>query len=102
MQTWPLILSAYQYKIEYRQSNKNAKADAMSQLPVGEAVPECDGGMFLCSFLEEIPIEARDIHDTTKVDSTLSLASNYTTEGCPRCLDQPQHVIFQSKELFVS
>ena len=30
MQRWTLILSAYQYKIEYRQSSKNANADAMS------------------------------------------------------------------------
>ena len=37
-------------------------ADAISRLSTGEAVriPECDGGMFLCSFLEEIPIEAKD------------------------------------------
>ena len=73
MQRWAVILSAYQYKIEYQQSSKNVNADAMSRLPIGEAIPECDSGMFLCSFLEEIPIGARDIHEAAKVDYILSL-----------------------------
>ena len=63
----------------------------MSQLHVGEAVPECDGGMFLCSSLEEVPIGARDIHEATKAYSTLSLVLKYTMEGWPRYLDHSQH-----------
>ena len=55
MQRWALTLSAYQYKIEYRESSQNANPDAMSRLPVDDATPELDSGLFLCSFLEEIP-----------------------------------------------
>ena len=101
MQRWAVILSAYQYKIEYRQSSKNANADAMSRLPVGEAIPECDSGVFLCSFLEEIPIGARDIREATKVDYIVSLVLMYTLEDWPGCLDQTQHELrpyFNQKE----
>ena len=57
--------------------------------------------MFLCSFLEEIPIGARDIREATKTDSTLSLVLKYTLEGWPRCLDQSQRELrpyFNQKE----
>ena len=57
--------------------------------------------MFLCSFLEEISIGARDIREAIKADSTLSLVLKYTMEGWPRCLDQSQHELrpyFNQKE----
>ena len=50
----------------------------MSRLPVDEAVPECDSGMVLCSFLEEVSIGT--IHEATKVESILSLVLKYTME----------------------
>ena len=90
MQRWALTLSAYQYKIEYRQSSQNANADAMSRLPVGDATPELDSGLFLCSFLEEIPVGARDIREATRVDPVLSQVLKYTLEGWPGHLDQSQ------------
>ena len=37
MQRWALIISAYQYNIEYRKSSDNANADAMSRLPADTA-----------------------------------------------------------------
>ena len=61
----------------------------MSRLSVGEAVPECDVGMLLCYFLEEIHIGARDILEATNVDPTLFLILKYTMEGWPRCLYRP-------------
>ena len=56
MQRWALILSAYQYNIKYRESSDNANADAMSRLPAGTAKPN---GIYLCSFMEEMPIRAK-------------------------------------------
>ena len=59
MQRWALILSAYQYNIKYRESSDNANADAMSRLPAGTAKPDDDNGIYLCSFMEEMPIRAK-------------------------------------------
>lgn len=78
MQRWALILSAYQYKIEYHGSSENSNADAMSRLPIGVAEPDPDSKIFLCSFLEELPIRARDIAEATRGDKILSQILKYT------------------------
>ena len=83
MQQWALILSAYHYKIEYRRSSENANADAMSRLPVDVPESEPDNEEFLCSFVEELPIRARDIGEATRVDKMSSQVLKYTQEGWP-------------------
>ena len=72
MQRWALTLSAYSYNIEYRKASENANADAMSRLPVAVPEPDMDNEIFMCSFLEDIPIRAKDIREATKVDPVLS------------------------------
>ena len=42
MQRWALILSAYNYKIEYCTSKANANADCMSRLPVNSNISFSD------------------------------------------------------------
>ena len=54
----------------------------MSRLPVGDATPELDSGLFLCSFLEEIPVGARDICEATRVDPVLSQVLKYILWKC--------------------
>ena len=87
MQRWALILSAYQYNIEYRKSSDNANEDAMSRLPAGTAKPEEDNGIYLCSFM---PIRAKEIHEATRIDPILSQVLKYTLEGWPAHLSQSQ------------
>ena len=101
MQRWALTLSAYHYNIEYRKSSDNANADAMSRLPARVTEPETDNDIFVCSFLEEIPIRAKDISDATRVDPVLSQVLKYTLEGWPRTLNQSQSELkpfFNQKE----
>ena len=90
MQQWAFILSAYRYKIEYRRSSENSNADAMSRLPVDAAESDLDSEIFLCSFLEELLIRARDIGKATRDDKILSQVLKYTQEGWPGHLDESQ------------
>ena len=90
MQQWALILSAYSYTIEYRKASENANADALSRLPVEVAEPDVDNETFMCSFLEDILIRAKDIKEATKVDPVLSQVFKYILEGWPKSLNQSQ------------
>ena len=40
IQRWSLLLSSYEYEIEYRPGSKVANADALSRLPLPETTPE--------------------------------------------------------------
>ena len=39
IQRWSLLLSSYEYEIEYRPGSKVANADALSRLPLPETTP---------------------------------------------------------------
>ena len=58
MQRWALILSAYDYDIEYRRSEENTNADAMSRLPHESSTIGSDSGVFLCSMIDDLPVNA--------------------------------------------
>ena len=54
----------------------------MSRLPVD--VPESEpDNEFLCTFVEELPIRARDMGEATMVDKMLSQVLKYIQEGWP-------------------
>ena len=54
----------------------------LMQMPCPDCVPESEP-VFLCSFVEEFPIRARDIGEATRVDKTLSKVLKHTQEGWP-------------------
>ena len=84
MQRWALILSAYDYDIEYRRSEENANADAMSRLPHESSAIGSDSGVFLCSMIDDLPVNAKIIAEATRKDPTLSRVLGYTLHGWPR------------------
>ena len=43
MQRWALLLSGYQYDIEYRSTHKHASADCLSRLPLNDQVRNENG-----------------------------------------------------------
>ena len=69
MQRWSLMLAAYQYAIEYRKSAEHAKADALSRLVQASLEEqEEEEEVYLISYLEELPVTARDIAAASRKD----------------------------------
>ena len=62
MQRWSLILSTYDYSIEYPKSIDHANADALS---------------------DELPVMAKDISEATRKDPILSKVVEYTQSEWP-------------------
>ena len=90
MQRWSLILAAYQYEIEYRKSAEHANADALSRLVQASLEEqEEEEEVYLFSFLEELPVTARDIAAETRKDPVLARVYDFTLHGWPQAPDDP-------------
>ena len=85
LQRWALILSAYQYQIVYRRSQDHGNADALSRCPVAETSnPEGkEAEIFYFTYLDELPVNARDISEATRKDPVLSRVLDFTLRGWP-------------------
>ena len=85
MQRWAVLLSAYDYDIQYRSSLNNANADLLSRLPYGHPSSSDPEEHFVCaSVVDEMPITADEIADATSKDPTLAKVLEYTLSGWPR------------------
>ena len=83
MQQWALILSGYQYKIQYRSSAENANAD-LSRLPVGDPVEaDPDENYVFQTVGDTLPVRASDIARLTSKDLVLSKVYEYIMSGWP-------------------
>ena len=72
MQRWCLILAVYQYEIEYPRSAEHANADALSRLVSSSADDRLDVDEYLISYVDELPITARDISSARRKDLVLA------------------------------
>ena len=90
MQRWSLMLAAYQYEIEYRKSAEHANADALSRLVQASLEEQGEEEeVYLISYLEELPVTARDIAAATRKDPVLAHVYDFTLHGWPQALDEP-------------
>ena len=85
LQRWAILLSAYQYDIEYRSTVKHANADCLSRLPLQIEKPEDVDEVRLVNILqiESLPLSAEQIRKTTRADPVLSRVLEYTLTGWP-------------------
>ena len=65
MQRWALILSAYQYTIQYIPGEQNYCADCMSRLPLVKPSSDEDK-VVLVLYMHALPVTALDISQATK------------------------------------
>ena len=85
MQRWALLLSGYQYDIEYRSTHKHANADCLSRLPLNDHVRnEHDEVHEIHQLqLESLPVSVDQVRKATRSDPILSRVLEYALTGWP-------------------
>ena len=91
IQRWALLLSGYNYTLEYKRGEDNANADGMSRLPVdnkGE-VSQATNDIFMLS-LDRAPVNASEIKSATSRCPILSRVVQFTQHGWPEDMEVKQ------------
>ena len=84
-----MILAAYQYEIEFRSFAEHANADALSRLVSSSAGDRLDVDEYFISYVNELPITARDIASAAWKDPVLARVHDSTLHGWPLILEEP-------------
>nr|CAI5833256.1 unnamed protein product [Callosobruchus analis] len=79
---WNVILSAYQYQIEYRKGSQLYEADMLSRLPLRDTT-EIDSSITSFNLSEELPISYKDIAKVSSKDAVLMKVIDYVKIGWP-------------------
>ena len=86
IQRWTLILSAYDYAIQYKEGIQNANADALSRLPLPDtpgSTPVPEETILLMELLETTPIRAEQVKNWTKRTPILARVLKFIKQGWP-------------------
>ena len=89
LRRWALILSAYQYSIEFRKTEAHANANGLSHLPVTDQPWEERDVQATCFYVGQIqalPVTAEQLGTATRQDPVLSKVVQYTQAGWPQLL----------------
>ncbi|XP_026332256.1 uncharacterized protein LOC113239454 [Hyposmocoma kahamanoa] len=87
LQRYAVILSAYNYTVQYINSKNNAVADYFSRAPLTASSNECErdsGKYFLFLDANIQPVSFSDIIEATARDSVLQTVIKYMNRGWPR------------------
>ncbi|XP_078253747.1 ER membrane protein complex subunit 2 isoform X1 [Rhinoraja longicauda] len=94
IQRWAIILSAYDYHIEYCASGKHGNADGLSRVPLPDTN---DAGTtaitdsvytLLTEHLEQAPLNADQVARATRTDNVLSKVLKFVMDGWPAEVDE--------------
>ena len=99
LQRWAIILSAYQYEVEFRATDKHANADCLSRLPLQITTEEDaitkDASLFNLQQIERLPVKADKIAQLTANDPVLSKVITFVQQGWPTQVQdefKPYHI----------
>lgn len=84
MQRWSLILAAYTYEIQYKPSEQHGNADALSRLPIPDQRFPKSNPVFRVSYLDSLPITAKDIARDKQRDPVLAKVKQYVMSRWPK------------------
>ena len=104
LQRWAVLLSAYQYDIEFRATDKHCNADGLSRLPLPPTQSKVDvapASVFNLTQIASLPVDAEDLRRATKDDPLLSRVLTYLQRGWPSNVDSELKV-FASKKAELS
>ena len=93
LQRWAIILSAYDYNVEYEPSKSHGNSDGLSRLPIdsGQEIHTDDSEDIVCALeqgqIQLLPVQARNIARATTEDPILSQVYNYTLYGWPTSIE---------------
>ena len=87
MQRWAMLLTAYQYDIEFRSTSEDANSDGYSRLPI-PATNKGEGSATVASTfnlnqINVLPLDAGQLKQATKTDPVLMKVLQYTQNGWP-------------------
>ena len=99
LQRWAITLSAYQYEVEFRATDKHANADCLSRLPL-QITTEEDAitkaaSLFNLQQIKRLPVKADKIAQLTANDPALSKIITFVQQGWPTQVQdvfKPYHV----------
>ena len=100
MQRWAIVLSAYDYQIEYRRSEKHSNFDALSQLLHEDSMIRCESEIYSVSAIDEdFPITEKNTGKATVLGPLLSRVLDFVMTGWPEKCDEeelkPYHISSQ-------
>ncbi|KAK8764337.1 hypothetical protein V5799_033053 [Amblyomma americanum] len=86
MLRWTLMLSAYDYVLEYRKTKDHGNADCLSRLPgpLTRQETEAPGDILLLEAVEYPPVSAMEVAAFTRGDPLLYQVKQWILEGWPR------------------
>lgn len=79
---WNVILSAYNYTIEYRRGSDLKEADALSRLPLNDAT-DVESAVNSFNLVDEIPLSSREIGEWSQKDPELIKVKDFCLRGWP-------------------
>ena len=86
LQRWALLLSTYDYEIQFKPTESHSNADRLSRLPL-PVLDSHNGGevasLFNVSQVQSLPVTFQQVQQTTKRDLVLSKLLRYVREGWP-------------------
>ena len=100
LQRWALLLSSYQYQIQYKSTQTHSNADGLSRLPVktdqsfdSESMPT----IFNIHQIAALPVTSKQIAAVTRRHPVLSRVVRYLKNGWPTAKPNPALLPFWSR-----